>query len=542
MFHRRRAINEDYNPNCTFMNVKTQKVAKMKTINKISLFFFPIVVLASCNGFLSTPTTSPEMETAIAKLWTEYAETQTAIPTITPVFPTPSAIPGPFTLIPPNPDQQVYIDPEGWYAVNFPADLKPTDKPNSFSLNGRFFETGYLPEMGYMPRAINICMWFANIVEKPAQSSVNWMPPCSVSVSSESGFGNTDYVVYENPGADPEHRFIYVKTGWTLSTGYVGSTFSWLKPISETRPESSFPPLSTEEASFWTKAIPLPANITVTEYNLPPEAQNPIERDRLFGFIPEEAWPVITTVSLNKKPTVQEQLTPFGYELKGDITKGEGLQLFRDGRLLFDHVRKVSNVYTFSTTNGPITAFVVDTFGTADEFQHSFLIQNDAIYKWDNSAIDPELSPILYEEKLLWAKVTRDSHIEIKKSYGEIIFTFESYFAASMPQIHFKAWNGHWILEEASFVIQDGEILNKIFGFQEIFSWSLVQDKPTYFFRKGSRVGLAHDGQILPLQYQDVAHGLCCGPAQNNPYMGNDSIHFFGKRDGVWYYVVVKFN
>jgi hypothetical protein len=43
-------------------------------------------------------------------------------------------------VITPKPDQQVYTDPEGWYSVNFPADLDATDKENYFSKGYSFFE------------------------------------------------------------------------------------------------------------------------------------------------------------------------------------------------------------------------------------------------------------------------------------------------------------------------------------------------------------------------------------------------------------------
>ncbi len=84
--------------------------------------------------------------------------------------------------------------------------------------------------------------------------------------------------------------------------------------------------------------------------------------------------------------------------------------------------------------------------------------------------------------------------------------------------------------------------MNAKLGFGEIFNWTLLKGKPLYFFRKGPNVGISYDEKFLPLQYQDVAHGLCCGPAQNNPSVGEDSLSFFGKRDGLWYYVVVEFD
>lgn len=173
------------------------------------------------------------MDTAIAAAWTEYAETQTAIPTGTPTFIPPTTVPGPYSIIPPNPDQQVYIDPDGWYSVNFPADMKPTDKPNSFSRLGAFFETGYLPEMGYVSRAITVCTWLANIESNPEQSTINWMPPCSVSIKTNQ-WQTITYQIFENPAADPQHHFIYIKTdlGYPWADHeYLKTTLSLLRPV-----------------------------------------------------------------------------------------------------------------------------------------------------------------------------------------------------------------------------------------------------------------------------------------------------------------------
>ncbi|MEW6242349.1 MAG: hypothetical protein AB1564_16220, partial [Chloroflexota bacterium] len=369
----------------------------MKTINKVTIpLFLAVMLLASCSGSWSAPTTiqTEVAETALSILGTMAVETQAAqsAPTASPTYNlTPTAIPGPYTVFPPNPDQQVYIDPDGWYAVNIPADMQPTDTPNYFLREGGFFETGYLPEMGYMSSALNVCTWLANIESEPEENSISWysyyspQPNLGCSVSTKEGdWDSIVYEIIENPAADPEHRFIYIITG----RGYpwaepIGITFSWLKPVYDLKPGPDLTPLSTEEAAFWENVSSMPSDISVTEYSLPPEAQAGPTEEILLGLVPEEAlpdWATEQNTSIsNKKPTVEEQLKSLGYELRGDITKGEGLQLFRNGRILFDHVTRVSNVYTFSTDSGPITAFIVKTRGTGGEHQHSFLIQNDAI-------------------------------------------------------------------------------------------------------------------------------------------------------------------
>jgi hypothetical protein len=299
-------------------------------------------------------------------------------------------------------------------------------------------------------------------------------------------------------------------------------------------PETTLTPSITEEASFWENMGSVPSNISITEYALPPD-KNPTEDDGLFQFVPTQVW---TVGKADTSPTPHKTtLKDIGYELRTVYTAG-GLpycqQLYRDNRLLFDCDVEVSNIYTVPTDSDPITAFIVEV----DLGNENFVIQNDAINTLGGYAIYTS-APVLYQGELLWARMYSD-RIEIKKSNGDIIFTFTTNWGPNHYPM-FRAWNGHWILEANSSVIQDGEILNQKLGSQEIFKWGLVKGKPIYFFRKGSRIGLSYDGKNFPTNYKNVAHDLCCGPGQNNPSMGNDVVHFFGERNGLWYYVVMEF-
>jgi hypothetical protein len=301
-----------------------------------------------------------------------------------------------------------------------------------------------------------------------------------------------------------------------------------------TKPEITLTPSNTEEASFWENVGSMPPNISITEYALPPE-KNPNENDGLFQFVPTQAWIVRKTdiSPIPRKTTLEE----IGYELRTVYTD-EGLpysqQLYRDGRLLFDRVTHVSDIYTIPTGSAQIIAFIVEV----DLGNENFIIQDDAINVLGKYAIDTS-APIVYKGELLWVRTYSD-RIEINKSNGDMVFTITTpWLPNQRPK--FRVWNGHWILQVDNSIIQDGEVLNLKLGFQEMFDWGLVKNKPTYFFRKGEKVGISHDGQILGLQYEDVAHGLCCSPGQNNPSLLDDAVHFYGKRDGVWYYVVMKF-
>ena len=540
------------------LNIPTRASDTMKIIKAITPFFL-IVVLASCSAFISTPEISPTevMETSLSGVKTEIVGTLTANPTGTfsPALPTPTYLSAPTVVYTPRPDEQVYTDPAGWYSILFPADMKPTDKPATFSRMGYFFETGYLPELGYMSNVMNICAWVANIELAPEQSGVDWSPMMypefesqpRCSVSSHPYEGQTiRYEVFEIPAADPQHRFVYIKTNWgpyEVVQGQAPFTrFAWLKPILP-RQEATLPTLSQEELSEWEKIAPLLQGASVTEYALPP-GSDPRHQDNLFEGLPEEALTWRKNLSKlpvpTQTPTVEEQLKPLGYEL---IRKESGWKrLLRDHKILFENVIRVSQVYTFSTDSGPIHTFVVNTAGTGGNYENSFLVQNDAVYQWEYNVQDPYyLAPILQQNEVLWVKAAKaGGHVQVIKSNQEVVSSFAVYTEPLYAVNRFTSWNGHWVLGARDFLLEDGEFVNKKLGFEEIFSWGLIADKPIYLFRKGARIGVSYDGKILPLNYQDVARYMCCSPAMNNPSIDPDSLRFFAQRDGLWYYVVVR--
>ena len=520
----------------------------MKTLLKTVVHFLAAVILIYCSVPVSTSQTNPTntFEAEPNAAYTELAQTPTAIPAVIAVATQPAATPGAsFTVVPPAADEQVYIDPQGWYSVNFPADMQSLAKPNSFLGEGRLFETGFLP---YMSKPINLCLWLANVESNPAQSAVNWMSPCSVRAKTDNEY-NVEYAIYENILADLDHRFIYVKMGrsYPRLDSYIRHTVSWLKATPE--PNGEPMPPSSEEAAFWENPATLLSSASITEYVLPPEAQVGPKMEILTNFVPQEAQPDWETIrkeyaAMPTESTVEEQLESLGYALKVVETQPNyRQQLFRDGRLLFDYVFNVPKVYNMSSSTGTITAFVVNTADTRHSgYFDSFLVVNDAISLWDYSPSDTaNFAPILYQGELLWAKGIQDAGIEIRRSNREALFIFRTYFATHLEVDSFQAWRDHWILTAGDFVIQDGEILNQKLGFQEIFEWQVIGDEPVYLFRKGSRLGLSYAGKILPLPYEDIPRGLCCGFASNNPVTLDDSMYFFGKRDGAWYYVVVKF-
>jgi hypothetical protein len=105
------------------------------------------------------------------------------------------------------------------------------------------------------------------------------------------------------------------------------------------------------------------------------------------------------------------------------------------------------------------------------------------------------------------------------------------------PVKTFLAWREHWVLEAYKRVIVDGQNLNRALGYDAIFYWRLVQDRPFFFFRDGDTYGASYDGQVLPYRYNHIVHYMCCEPATFNAAGNETMVWFHALRDGMWYYV-----
>lgn len=110
-------------------------------------------------------------------------------------------------------------------------------------------------------------------------------------------------------------------------------------------------------------------------------------------------------------------------------------------------------------------------------------------------------------------------------------------FWVDVPLKAFLPWGEHWVVEAGERVIVDGTDINRALGYDTIFGWRLVQDRPFFFFRRGAAYGISYDGQELAYRYDDIVHYMCCEPAMFNTAGNETMVWFHALRDGTWYYV-----
>ena len=456
-----------------------------------------------------------------------------------------------------GPDEQVYVDPEGWFSIKLPEDWQEGDTPGSFTGEDGFFETGYLPRLMFAGDRLDACQWLANIDGKDIYS-MSWISSIRNGCQLDTLPGVEPAAVLEvveNRAADFPQRFFYLKSDPENFPRIVG-TFTWLKPIIN-NPDQKYQKgsLRPEDISFWDSTISLPGNLSLREYKLPDEAQNLSPGDVIFlEFIPPEAQPTPSetksesTYDPKTLVNINKDLSPFGYELT--LMNELGLNdLYKDGALVLENLYRLPDIYIKSTPGGDSLAFVAHTVKDssksfyAENNAASYLVQNDSITLWEDKHINPMYTggkAIWVDGELMILGLGDHTNLQLRKSNYDLVFSFYTYFGTHIPIRQFLVWENHWILGVTDFIAIDGDIINERYGFEEVYKWSLIQNKPFYFFRKGPRTGFSYDGMFFSDYYHEIVHGYCCGLALNNPRIFEDSVRFFGQRDGVWYYVVIE--
>jgi hypothetical protein len=273
-----------------------------------------------------------------------------------------------------------------------------------------------------------------------------------------------------------------------------------------------------------------PASLTVTERAVATQQEVGDETLKLPFHGPVSS----TSLTLSRIDTVNDMLKPFGYRLEQTP----------EGTFDIYHVDKLILHGGFSNFS-PVTVserqdnFIFMVFSPADRY---WLIDVNGVREWDAEVSRYRFQPPVYVHNEL-VSVQSDSQ---SGSYtvwrnGQRVFTVPLKKPAFGNEIkRLTSWSDHWVLEVIGDVYVDGQSLSKQLGYDEVFEWRLVDGRPLYLFREGSQFGVAYDSKVLAYHYEQVLHNLCCEPSQLNPVGNEVMVHFYGLRQGTWYWVEMQ--
>jgi hypothetical protein len=219
---------------------------------------------------------------------------------------------------------------------------------------------------------------------------------------------------------------------------------------------------------------------------------------------------------------INAALEPFGYRLEAPFHR-----LYKNDELLKGDV---TNFYPI-TMNASETDFLLRLEGSG-----SYLLTKDGLVEWDSSR---SLStwPVFAKNDLITLQAEEDnSAVNVLKN-GKVIFTQALTFTIEAPVHFLQSYRGQWVLETNETVIIDGKDLREANGYSEVFGWQTLDGRPFYFFIKDGKVGLSYNGQVLPVLYEQVIHGLCCDLTAFNPEGSERMVWFYALKEGVWHYV-----
>ena len=481
----------------------------------------------------------------------------------TPVWPTstPTVFPTP---VPPKPGEQRYVDPDKLYSVNLPAAWHPTGRPGSFAGKDGFLEIGYLPSLGYMPTSFGVCEWIANVATQHVYTiaGIPRIMHDSCELFTLPGVAPDTWMgIRANFDADYKHRFLYLQTDAKHYPTIDGS-FSWLKPVKDQADSNEI--VRATDRDFWNHLGDMPKTVSVKEYKLLGDGQHcKTHQDICASYIPSktlrEQSDGLRSEGLDKTwQAINKEIEPFGYKLQPEVAP-KVFRLYRGNTLLFDNVYEVPQIHFLPSKGRKEISMLV---GVARDPQKPFydlgnvtrfLVTDGSVTQWKctpdemkSFSRDAKLhclwSPILYKDELIGLKTNGEGMIQVQDQRENVLAVFAIPYLPDLGEavFRFQSWGSHWEMETYDFVVRDGRILNKELGFEAVFGLTLLDDKPFYFFRKGPRVGISYNGHVLPVYYEEIPHYMGCDLWRNNPRRISDSVRFFAKRAGTWYYVVVQ--
>jgi hypothetical protein len=447
-------------------------------------------------------------------------------PTATVILPIPTADLSPIS----------YTDPAGQFRLSLPAGWQPGEEQGLLRGPDGLLQLGYLPEMAFMNSVNRVCERLANTPGGPARKiNISPLPTADACTLTPYPEMSTDRVklVVANPGGEPEQRYFYLESD-LATLNEVSASLEMLKTPDF---QEAFPypagDMRPEDEAFWAGIGAHPAELIVEEYAV---VDASIDSPTHFEFLNRISREVFERRDERLSTTLERRLAsnnallePFGYSLQ--TVQEQHYELYR-GEELF-----LNNIFYFWPVSvnamGSDFAMFLDIW--LDEFR---LVRSDRTEEWD-MGVNIYASPVFYGDELLHVVLDNErGQIKVMNDH-EQIYAFAALFLVDMPLKGLWSWDHHWMLEVDGFLIQDGQILNESLGYEEIFGWQLLNEKPFYYFRKGPRVGISYDGSTLPHYYDEIIHYRCCEPGAFNNGGSEDMAWFYGLRDGTWYYVEI---
>jgi len=533
----------------------------------VSLIFLAVLNACQSAGFQPTPTretkpkpASTQISTATATLvipaMTPDAQaTEASAATITPPVP-PTAIPATWKIYT-NPVLNVTLRyPENWKIETTAQKTARASGPDGFfEISTRTYTASLFD------RVINLCVIEANdaslnVRYGSAPLISDWQGwdverqtwfgyGCAVSPSGLDG----DHAVLFARDTRPEARNqLLVLHADAAHFGGLLSSLRFIEFVSPTPSTGNYdspackevpkvPPVSTKQEN----------GLVNSEYAIVNADCGPYQQFDGFQLplmsLSVDRSAIQNRATLTRLENANRALAPFGYRLVAHPSSFRTFDLLKGKDTIltgFTHFSAVS----VNATGDDFILWVRDNFNSAapTEVRSGGVRALAYLYEGFNTAwVGNDLMAFEYSTEKLFP-VGAPVQVDISRNGSKIqTISIPQMGPAGSPVRGLWSWQNHWFMEVAGVLFQDGEVQNMRLGYEEIFDWHLVNDKPFFLVRQGKSFGMVYAGQVLDVRYDDIIHGdLCCDPARYSIQNYPTGSLFYALRDGVWYLVSVQ--
>lgn len=233
-------------------------------------------------------------------------------------------------------------------------------------------------------------------------------------------------------------------------------------------------------------------------------------------------------------------LEPFGFRLAltqcGEPSSGQ-YALYQGDRLTQDAIFGLPAV----SANASGTSFVMQ-LQLADGI---YILTQDGVLRRPDSY---DTTAVYVGDELLTLTVSDRLSVRL----GDQPVYHAPIAASALPPVGLGSpWSyaGHWVVEQIDsipgpdtttargHIIQDGQDLNEVCGYEETFNFALLDGQPFYFFQRDGKIHIYYDGLEILSSYNTIWHYQCCSAAVLNPSTSPNMVWFYAKRGEQEYYV-----
>lgn len=243
-------------------------------------------------------------------------------------------------------------------------------------------------------------------------------------------------------------------------------------------------------------------------------------------------------------------LAPFGYSLKDYQKSDYGTSHWYS--FIYHGDEMIAQDVMFITPIS-VNASGTDFIGSVDLFNGTYVLTRDSFEKrlWPpgrepyvyvgDQLLSVEISTIAMRQELVSVylddNLAYQTEVNAASTYGtfDVPWSYNNHWALVLLDAKLGDNQEDWKMIDR--VIQDGQDINEVKGYEQSFQFAVLDSRPFFFYQKNGKIGISFDGQEIDKEYDEIPHYNCCSPAMLNPRISMNMVWFFAQRDGKWYYV-----